>query len=272
MDRMDRSMDMLLHRAAYINQHPHRQGVHAPTIDLTAIDHYWMNFLGCTKAQLYGEGATVICPQPAFEGLWAFARQGNWVVAAPPHWCHAIGREITDCFRPNTLPTPQAVQQLLRHFPEQQLYGPSFLFLHGAPIRPTLPAATIRPLTTSDAQAVAAFAAAATPTPIPWTLDEPTIWIKIFGLFVAERLVATCGVRLWGDLLAEVYVDTAPTARARGYGKAVTHAALAWIDRDTPYHAESVVELSNGASVQLLRRLGGTLYGHMVMSYADAAP
>jgi RimJ/RimL family protein N-acetyltransferase len=89
-------------------------------------------------------------------------------------------------------------------------------------------------------------------------------WLRIFGYFCGEELVATCGVRLWGDLLAEIYIDTAPAYRRRGYGKAVTAAALHWIQTATPYYAESVVELSNQPSLRLMHSLGFTSYGYLV--------
>lgn len=244
------------------------QLLQSTTVDLTAVDRYWMNFMGCTRSQFYLAKETLVYPVPALDGMWALARQGNWVVAAPPLWCNTVGDELMHCFRPFTLPNQRDLQRLLSHFPGQQLYGPGLIFFHEQPILPPIPAVKIRPLTQRDAQAVAAFTATATPTPIPWRLDEPEIWISIWGLFIGDQLVSTCAVRVWGKLLAEVYVDTAPNYRCRGFGKAVTYAALEWIAAATPYQAESVVELSNVASVKLLRRLGGKPYAYMVMSYS----
>ncbi len=259
--------------AQIVSTLPHRtiqpQLLQSPAVDMTAVDYYWMKFLGCSRSQFYLARDTLIFPSPAVDGLWALARQGNWIIAAPPHWCNTIGNELMRCFRPHTLPNQQDLQQLIGGFPEQQIYGPGLVFLHDQPLLPQIPAVTIRPLTSYDAQAVSAFAAAASPTPIPWTLGEPDVWIKIWGLFFEDQLVSSCAVRVWGKMLAEVYVDTSPAYRCRGFGKAVTYAALDWIATATPYHAESVVELSNTASVKLLRRLGGKPYAYMVMSYAD---
>ncbi len=246
------------------------QLLQSSAVDLTVIDRYWMKFLGCTKSQFYLARETVLCPAPAVEGLWALARQGNWIIAAPPLWCNTIGDELMRCFRAYALPNQRELQQILSRFPGQQLYGPGLIFSHEQPVQPQIPAVTIRPLTKQDAEAAAAFAATAAPTPIPWTLDDPETWINIWGLFLDGQLISSCAVRVWGKLLAEVYVDTAPTHRCRGFGKAVTYAALEWIAAATPYQAESVVELSNTASLKLLRRLGGKPYAYMVMSYSEA--
>ena len=131
--------------------------------------------------------------------------------------------------------------------------------------RPAQPLPDVRPLTATDQEQALAFQVAA--KPIVWSLQEPTIWPKIFGVFVEDQLVAACGIRVWGELLAELYVDTLPTHWRRGYGKIATEAALHWIHTASPYQAESVVELANAASWRLMHNAGFTPYAYMVTSF-----
>ncbi|MEZ4679230.1 MAG: GNAT family N-acetyltransferase [Caldilineaceae bacterium] len=131
--------------------------------------------------------------------------------------------------------------------------------------REVQPQRAIRPLTVFDYAQVAIFGAET--GPLAWSLEYPEIWVRIFGVFERGRLVSTCAVRVWGELLAEIYVDTLPTYRRRGYGRAVSQAALTWIHSETSYYAESVVELSNLASLYLMQSIGFEPYAYMVNTY-----
>jgi GNAT superfamily N-acetyltransferase len=242
----------------------HRLFLPARAVDWTRIDRYWADFLGCTMWQFCGARQTLVITNPAQAGLWAVARQGSWLVTLPPGWLEILRPQLDQCFRPGMLPKAEDLTALFAHLPPQEWYGPALIFIHEPDPAAVGTDGLVRPVTLRDERAVASFAAA---TPIPWTLAEPQIWRKVFGLFVGERLVSSCAVRVWGDLLAEIYIDTDPAFRCRGYGKAVTHAALQWIQQDTPYYAESVVELTNRASVKLLSHLGGRPYGYTIMSF-----
>jgi len=239
-------------------------------IDFPWVDSYWANFLECTVAQFCEARQTQIIESSTLAGPWAFARQGNWVVVLPTDWrCHVqapdqFAQNLLHYFRPGAFPKPHHISALFTDFPVQESFGPALVFLHAAPTPHVETNGTIRALTLRDMAQVAAYAAT---TEIPWTLTEPVIWKKVFGLFVNGQLVSSCAMRIWGDLLAEIYVDTAPEHRCKGYGKAVSHAMLQWIHSATPFYAESIVELSNSASVSLLSHLGGIPYGYVVMSF-----
>jgi RimJ/RimL family protein N-acetyltransferase len=71
---------------------------------------------------------------------------------------------------------------------------------------------------------------------------------------------------VWGELLAEIYIDTLPAYRHRGYGKAVTTAAVQWVLANTPYVVESVVELVNESSLALMASLHFKAYGYLLVS------
>lgn len=243
-------------------------------IDWDWVDSYWADFLECTVAQLCEARKTQIVEHTTLTGPWAFARQGNWLVALPADWRNRVRNpqsfadNLLQYFRPGALPKPHQIKELFADFPVRESFGPALVYLHAAPTPHVVTDAIVRPLTLHDLPQVAAYEAS---TAIPWTLTEPTIWKKIFGLFVNGQLVSSCAMRVWGELLAEIYVDTAPAYRCRGYGKSVTYAMLQWIHTSTPFYAESIVEMSNQASINLLSHLGGKPYGYVVMSFTNSS-
>lgn len=229
---------------------------------LNLVDQYWGQFLGCGSDLVRHAPDPYLLTTIAQPGVWALRCAGSWVVATPEAWHDQIQAHITACFRPNQFPTLQQLQIFCQTTPAATVYGPALIFLHQSSEvhGPTDPA--IRPLTCHDQHYVTAFAATA--DPLAWSLAQMDDWLRIFGYFRGQELVATCGVRLWGNLLAEIYIDTAPAHRRCGYGKAVTAAALHWIQTATPYYAESVVELSNQPSLRLMHSLGFTPFGYLV--------
>lgn len=229
---------------------------------LNLVDQYWGQFFGCGSALIRYAPEPYLLTTIAQPGLWALRCGRSWVVATPEAWHSKLQTPIAACFRPNQFPTLEQLQPFLQAIPATTVYGPAIIFLHQSseaypPIDPA-----IRLLTDSDHCYVTAFAASA--DPLPWSLEQMDDWLRVFGYFRGQELVATCGVRLWGELLAEIYIDTAPAYRRHGYGKAVTAAALHWIHRATPYYVESVVDLTNEPSLRLMHSLGFTPYGYLV--------
>lgn len=233
-----------------------------PTALLAAIDQYWGRFFACSSDLIRQTPPPYLLTSAAQPGLWALTCGGGWVVAAPEAWRADVQTQIAACFRADQLPTHAQVQLLRAAIAAPTLYGPAAIFLHHAPSSRPLVNPAIRPLTDKDHASVATFAAAA--GPLPWSLEQMDDWLRVFGYFRGQELVATCGVRLWGELLAEIYIDTAPAYRRHGYGKAVTAAALHWIHTATPYYVESVVDLTNEPSLRLMHSLGFTPYGYLV--------
>lgn len=233
-----------------------------PTALSTVIDQYWGKFFGCDSTLIRHTPAPYLLTTVAQPGLWALTCGGGWVVATPEARHANIQAQIATCFRSAQLPTYAHLQHLCQALATPTLYGPAVIFLHHTPATHAPVDPAIRPLTDKDHAHVATFAAAA--GCLPWSLEQPEGWLQIFGYFCCQVLVATCAVRLWGDLLAEIYIDTAPAYQRRGYGKAVTTAALHWIQTATPYYAESVVDLSNQPSLRLMHSLGFVPYGYLV--------
>lgn len=237
-----------------------------PPLAERLVDSYWAEFLGCESAQLLSEGPTQVITVPSHLGFWALSRRGGWLVGLPPSSGEAAHAAVLHAFLPKVLPNPQKLQQLIPAALHQALFGPAVILLHKRPRWRFPLAPCVRPVTDDDRPAVAQFCAE-TPA-VPWRLDEPETWIKIFGAFINGKLVAACAVRVWGQLLAEVYVDTSPLYQRRGFGRAVTTAALNWINAETHYYPESVVDLANNASIHLMKNLGFEPYAYMVNSYS----
>lgn len=256
-----------------------------PTATASLVDDYWANFLDCDVDQLVSNGAIHCATTPAHTGFWAIARCNSWVVRAPTGWPPPVREQLFRCFQPNQTPDGARLQAVLDRVGGQQLYGPALIMLNDQSYQAEPQwqrgewqrgewqpgewqpgeAPQVRALTTTDHAQVAAFQVAA--SPIFWSLAEPLIWPKIFGVFVEEQLVAACGVRIWGELLAELYIDTVPTHWRRGYGKIATSAALHWVHTQTTYLAESVVELANVASWRLMHNVGFTPYAYLLTSF-----
>lgn len=230
----------------------------------TRVDQYWGEFFGCGSESVRCTPAPYLLTRAAQPGLFALTCGGSWVVAASDVEKEGLPAQLADCFRPAQLPAQDQLQSLRQAFPGASLFGPAIIFLHHAATAPPIDPA-IRPLTDADQSHIAAFTAAT--DSLSWTLEQANRWLRVFGYFYEEELVATCGVYLWGDLLAEIYIDTLPSFRGRGYGKAVTTAALHWIATATPYYAESVVDPSNEPSLRLMHRLGFVPYAYLVTLY-----
>lgn len=256
-----------LHPAQFgMNRLAARRNYVRPPVAERLVDHYWARFLGCNLALLLNEGPTQVMSVPEELGFWALSRRGGWLVGLPPSFCAATRDALPDAFLPKVLPSPQKLQQLIHTTPNQALFGPAAILVHKRPLWRFPQSPFVRPVTAADRSAVAQFHVE-TPA-VPWQLDDSETWINIFGAFVNGTLVSACAVRVWGGLLAEIYVDTSPLYQRLGYGKAVTTAALNWINAETPYYPESVVDLANHASIQLMKNLGFEPYAYMVNSYS----
>jgi len=241
-----------------------------PTIAAPLVDDYWATFLDGEVEQLLDSDTSHCATTSVHPGFWALTRRGGWLVRVPTGWPPALRDQLFRCFQPNQRPEAARLHALLAKVGGQQLYGPALIMLNERSPQAAAPAPgeaslTVRALTAADQTQVAAFQRAA--SPIFWTLTEPHSWPQVFGVFVADQLVAACGVRIWGELLAELYIDTIPTHWRRGYGKVATTAALHWVHTQTDYIAESVVELANGASWRLMSQVGFTPYAYLFTSF-----
>jgi GNAT superfamily N-acetyltransferase len=235
-------------------------------LDIEArVSHYWADYLGCTVADLDGEKTRVV-RSSAVSGLVAFSKGRGWVVAVTEEWGQEVATALPPYFVHNQLPDIGGIRQVLAATGVTAFYGPATIFLQPAP-RPlhAMPVA-IRRLQPVDIPLLHLFRLEGGESVS--TFGQGDGWLCAWGAFAERRLVSVCAVRVWGALLAEIYIDTLPAYRNRGYGKAVTNAAVQWVQANSPYVVESVVELSNESSLALMASMQFKPYGYMLLSEA----
>ena len=234
----------------------------SPALD-EQISQYWATYLGCTPRDLNGEQTLVVQPA-ACTGLVAVCKGNGWVVGVPPTWGRAIGDALSPYFVSQQLPNLNRVRHVLAACGAPDLYGPARIFLQPTPPPLANLPMLLRPLQVTDLPLLDSFAAEM--GELVWSFGQGEGWLGAWGAFVDQRLVSVCAVRVWGELLAEIYIDTLPAHRHRGYGKAVTTAAVQWVLANTPYVVESVVELVNESSLALMASLHFKAYGYLLVS------
>jgi GNAT superfamily N-acetyltransferase len=101
---------------------------------------------------------------------------------------------------------------------------------------------------------------------IAWHLDQPQLWPRICGIFDEGQLVATGAIRLWGDAIGEIFVDTLPTYRNLGYAKALAGRLTEWLLRETNWIPQYDAEVENIHSLRIAHRLGFQRYGVMLVA------
>lgn len=227
------------------------------------VDEYWAGHLGCTSREL-NSVQTRIIPSAEHQGLVAFSTGQGWVVAVPAHWSQELLHTLPAFFPCGQLPRMPALRQLLARRGVPDLYGPAHVFVLPTAPPARLAAAQVRLLQVADLPALHAFEAEM--GALAWSLGQGDGWLCAWGAFVEEQLVSLCSVRVWGELLAEICIDTLPTHRRCGYGKAVTSATVQWVQNNTPYLVESVVEVDNESSLALMASLHFQPYGYLLLS------
>lgn len=232
------------------------------------VSRYWATYFGCSARDLDGD-QTLVVQSPAYTGLMAFSKGHGWVVGVPAQWGQAIGRALSPYFVSRQLPNLNRVRQVLATRGALDLYGPARIFLQPAPPLVHSQLARLRLLQLSDLPFLRTFEAEM--GELAWSFGQGDGWLGAWGAFVDQRLVSVCAVRVWGELLAEIYIDTLPAYRHRGYGKAVTTAAVQWVQTNTPYLVESVVELVNESSLALMASLHFKPYGYLLLGEATTA-
>lgn len=233
-----------------------------PSALAAQISQYWATYFGCAASDLDSE-QTLVVQSSAYSGLVALSKGQGWVVGIPTQWGEAIGKALVPYFLNQQLPNLNRVRQVLASCGDLDFYGPARIFLQPAP--PPLPgvSAVLRPLQEADLFLLQTFAAEM--GELAWSFGQGTGWLGAWGAFADQRLVSVCAVRVWGEFLAEIYIDTLPAYRHRGYGKAVTTTAVQWVHDHTPYVVESVVELVNESSLALMASLHFKSYGYLLL-------
>ncbi|OWA34964.1 hypothetical protein B9G55_14590 [Saccharibacillus sp. O16] len=125
----------------------------------------------------------------------------------------------------------QAELEQALHQANENMNGADLLFYYAecdqTTLREETPTVSVRQLTAEDAQAFAAFVAAAPEDEMDEAFVELDHWL-VFGCFAADRLVAAASMYPWsGTTFADVGIITLPDFRGQGYARQTVRAICA---------------------------------------------
>ena len=238
------------------------------------IDAYWATFLGCEPALLYPTQPVTLWSENS-PGLVGLQTEKHWLLALHPATSHQPGllAALSPLLEPSQVPAPArwqaAVPYQLPRRAFADLYGPAHLLYCSQVQWPADPALPIRLLSSRDQASVQHFQQAM--GSVVWQLNQPSIWPRIGGIFQDGRLVAAGAVRCWGNAIGEIFVDTLPAYRNRGYAKALTSYLTAWVLRETPWLPQYDAEVHNVPSLCVARAVGYTHYGLLLIGSLAAS-
>lgn len=246
-----------------------------------SIDAYWAALLACPEALLYPT-QTVIFHSPQSPGVLGLQTQRHWLFAVAPsvtiaeatRWVRrvlpllAIGRTWLRLWpalgqKLRRLLWSWAVPRIGRHTTLTDLYGPAYVLYCSQVMPYARCTVTIRPITMADQPAVQHFQQAM--NSVAWSLDQPQLWPRVCGIFQDDRLVAAGAVRLWAARIGEIFVDTLPRYRRRGYARALAGHLTEWMLRETAWLPQYDAEAHNLPSLRVARVVGYQYYGMMFL-------
>jgi RimJ/RimL family protein N-acetyltransferase len=226
------------------------------------IDDYWARFLNCPPETLRQPGIHVFTSKQV-SGLFAVKTDGGWTAAITP------GIDPAAVTRLETLPLNQpesaaAAHEMLKAYGLTQAYGPAQITYCTVDSISARQPISYRPLIPDDRAEAARFRAELGRD--DWDFDDSQAWPASFGIFDGGRLVGASQVRVWDDLIAEVFTDTLSDYRQRGYAVALTHAATQWILDETHWIPQTDAQLDLVPSIRIINRIGYQLYGWFIMA------
>ncbi|MCB9451553.1 MAG: hypothetical protein H6672_08940 [Anaerolineaceae bacterium] len=233
-----------------------------PLVLRQRIDGYWARYLNCPSETLRQTGNHVFT-SPQVSGLFAIKTDTGWTAALSPGIDPAVIERIAalPLDRADSVATAHAI---LRQYGLTQPYGPAQInyctpdsITTGKPI-------PYRPLTATDRAEVARFQAELGRS--DWDFADHETWRANFGIFAGERLVCASQVRVWDDVIAEVFTDTVSDYRQRGYAVELTRIATQWILNETPWIPQTDAQLDLVPSIRIMNRIGFQLYGWFMMA------
>lgn len=243
-----------------------------------AIDAYWSSFLGCTEDLLY-PAHRVSLRSSRSPGVLGLQTQRHWLFAFAPSvttsgvrwWMYGILPLLAT--RRGALPGwhplwqrgwQRVASRLGRRSGLVDIYGPAYLLYCSQVIPQAEQAVAIRPLTAADQPAVQQFQQGM--GVVVWQLDQPQLWPRLCGIFQDGQLVATGAVRLWADAIGEIFVDTLPLYRKRGYARALTAHLTDWVLCETPWLPQYDTTADNLPSLRVAHAVGYRSYGMMLLA------
>lgn len=229
------------------------------------VDAYWSAFLGCDPALLRSAQPCTVRTENS-PGLLALQTERDWLFALHPTVTFAPTR-LTDLLRLD----PAAGKAVWQDPLQQQfmdLYGPAYLLYCPRVLHQAGP-----PIVQLDARHQdVVYQFQQSMGPVVWQLEQPHHWPRIGGIFQDQRLVAAGAVRCWGDIIAEIFVDTLPAYRNRGYAKALASELTDWVLRETPWLPQYDAEVDNLPSLRVARAVGYAYYGMLLLGTRIAPP
>lgn len=224
-------------------------------------DQYWSRFLRCSPEQLR-RSENSVSVSGASVGLFALKTEGGWTTVIAPGVDPAVVNHLSEL--PLDDPTGvAAANALLSRYGLHNSYGPAQIaYCTPEGITPGKPI-TYRRLTPEDRREVEQFRADLGRD--DWDFVDTDTWRAAFGIFDGDRLACASQIRVWDNLIAEIYFDTAPAYRQHGYATALAHVAARWVMDETPWIPQIDAQIDVTSSIRIINRIGFQLYGWFVM-------
>ncbi|MBX3010404.1 MAG: GNAT family N-acetyltransferase [Caldilineaceae bacterium] len=146
---------------------------------------------------------------------------------------------------------------------DHELYGPAYLLYCTQMALPLDDRVAIHALADLPPAMVAQFQQAM--GTVAWQMNQPQWWPRLLGILQGEQVVAVGAVRLWEERIGEIFVDTLPSYRGRGYAKRLTAYLTDWMLRETPWLPQYDAEISNLPSLRVAYAVGYRYYGTMLL-------
>lgn len=226
------------------------------------IDGYWSRFLGCSMPALrQPRSMAVVNPEAA--GLFAVKTSGGWIARIGPDTDPAVASAL-DALHLDDPASVEHAQDIIRRFDLGSSYGP--LQLNYCTPESYIPDALVsyRRLTSHDRDQIETFRAAM--GRFDWDFDDTTTWPAAFGVFDGDTLVSAAQVRVWDDVIGEIFGDTLDSYRKLGYAKALVRVATQWIFDHSYWIPQTDAQIDLIASIRIMRGLGYKLYGWFLMA------
>lgn len=233
-----------------------------PPLLLQKADQYWSRFLGCSPEQLR-QSENSISVSATSTGLFALKTEGGWTAVIAPGVDPAVVNHLSEL--PLDDPTGVVVANaLLARYGLRDCYGPAQIaYCTPERITPGQPV-SYRRLTPEDRLEVDRFRADLGRD--DWDFVDTDTWRAAFGIFDGDRLACASQIRVWDNLIAEIFTDTRTEYRQRRYAVELTRISARWILDETPYLPQTDAQIDLVPSIRIMNGIGFQLYGWFIMA------
>ncbi|MBZ0309880.1 MAG: hypothetical protein K8I82_27695, partial [Anaerolineae bacterium] len=157
-----------------------------------------------------------------------------------------------------------AANALLARYGLRDSYGPAQIaYCTSERITPGRPV-SYRRLTPEDRMEVERFRADLGRD--DWDFADTDTWRAAFGIFDGDRLACASQIRVWDNLIAEIFTDTRTEYRQRRYAVELTRISARWILDETPYLPQTDAQINLVPSIRIMNGIGFQLYGWFIMA------